>query len=263
MAISVLFWAIFLWVEAKAAEPMLDPQVLTNRTFLIAAVAALISYFACIGMLMYVPLFLQGVQQTSATLSGQLITPFSALMSFTGVPAGILLARTKRYKPMYIIGYGILTVAMFASVTFGVGTPAWLIIVVVAFAGLGLGAIPTMNTLVAQFAVPKRLLGVAVGAMFFFVFLGGAISPAILGSAMNGEYAEALRKSLPREVNQLADSKTMASLANPRILLSSDAMAELETAFDKFGASGHALFEKTVQAIRGSLDLRIDGQNQI
>ncbi len=254
MGISVLFWAIFLWIEGKADEPMLDPQVLTNRTFLIAALAALVSYFALIGMMMYVPLFLQGVQQTSATLSGQLTTPFSALMSFTGVPAGILLARTKRYKPMYIIGYGILTLAMFASVTFSVGTPAWLIIVVVSVAGLGLGAIPTMNTLVAQFALPRRLLGVAVGAMFFFVFLGGAISPAILGSAMNGEYADTLRKSIPAEVNRLADSKTMASLANPRILLSSNAMAELEAAFNTFGDRGPALFEKTVQAIRGSLE---------
>jgi MFS family permease len=254
LIVSVLSWSIFLWIEGKADEPMLDPQVLKNPTFLIAAVAALISYFACAGMLMYFPMFLQGVQGTSATLSGKLITPFSAFMSFTGVPAGIILSRTKRYKPMYIIGYGILTVAMFAAVFFDVGTPAWLEIIVVAFAGLGLGAIPTMNTLVAQFALPKRLLGVAVGAMFFFVFMGGAIAPAILGSAMNQEYSKTLRKSLPSELNQLADEKTRASLSNSRILLSAAAMTELKTAFKEFGARGPELFDKTVQAIRGSLE---------
>jgi hypothetical protein len=32
---------------------------------------------------------------------------------------------------------------------------------------VGTGAIPTMNTPVAQFAVPRTLLGVAIGAIFF------------------------------------------------------------------------------------------------
>ncbi|MCB0032039.1 MAG: hypothetical protein KDE28_29215, partial [Anaerolineales bacterium] len=48
-----------------------------------------------------------------------------------------------------------------------------------------LGAIPTVNTLVAQYAVPKRLLGVAVGAIFFFQMLGLTVAPAILGLAQN------------------------------------------------------------------------------
>ena len=47
------------------------------------------------------------------------------------------------------------------------------------------GVMPTINTLVAQFAVPKRLLGVAVGAIFFVVMMGMAIAPAILGLAQN------------------------------------------------------------------------------
>jgi MFS family permease len=254
LAASVLSWTVFIWIEGKADEPMLDLQVLTNKTFLIAAVAALISYFSCLGVLMYFPLFLQGVQNTSATLTGKIITPFSMLMSFTGVPAGYLLSRTKRYKPMYILGYGILTIAAFCMVAFNVGTPAWLEILVISVAGLGLGAIPTMNTLVAQFALPKRLLGSAVGAMFFFVFMGGAIAPAILGSAMNQEYAKTLQQSLPTELNWIADEKTLKSLADPKILLSATAMAQLETAFMQFGDRGPSLFKKTVEAIHNSLE---------
>lgn len=33
--------------------------------------------------------------------------------------------------------------------------------------------------------MPRRLLGVAVGAIFFFVMMGMAIAPAILGLAQN------------------------------------------------------------------------------
>ena len=228
LAVSVAFWAIFLWVEGRAAEPMLDPQVLTNRTFLTAAVSGFISFFGLLGITVYYPLFLQGVQGASATLTGKILTPFSVLLAFMGVPAGFLLGRTKRYKWMYIAGYAILTGAMFGMVAFDVGTPVWLGVLVIAMAGLGLGAIPTINALVAQFAVPKRLLGVAVGAVFFFVITGRAIAPAILGSAMNATYAKTLDRLLPAELSQVADKATLASLADPRVLLSPDAMVALQ-----------------------------------
>ncbi len=253
LALSVAFWAIFIWVEGKADEPMLDPQVLTNRTFLTASWAGLMSFFGLIGIMAYYPLFLQGVQGTSATLSGQMITPFSVFMAFMGVPAGLLLARTKRYKWMYIAGYAILTAAMFGMVTFGVNTPVWLGILVTGLAGLGIGTIPTINTLVVQFALPKRLLGVAVGGVFFFVMMGMAIAPSILGSAMNASYAKSLQGSLPAALTQVADTNTLATLSNPRVLLSPDAMSALQTTFNSYD-QGPALFDQTVVAIRSALE---------
>jgi MFS family permease len=52
-------------------------------------------------------------------------------------------------------------------------------------AGFGIGALGTITTLVAQFAVPKRLLGAAVGAIFFFQMIGLVVAPSILGLAQN------------------------------------------------------------------------------
>jgi MFS family permease len=139
-------------------------------------------------------------------------------------------------------------------VAFDIDTPVWLGVLVTALAGLGLGAIPTINTLVSQFAVPKRLLGSAVGAMFAFVFMGGAIAPAILGSAMNETYTKTLRKSLPAELHEIVDEATLASLADPRVLLSPQAMTALEKTFGGAGDRARALFRNTVDAIRGSLE---------
>ncbi len=48
--------------------------------------------------------------------------------------------------------------------------------------GLGFAAAATsMTWLVAQFAVPRRLLGSAVGAVFFFQMVGIAVAPSLLG----------------------------------------------------------------------------------
>jgi MFS family permease len=251
---SLIFWSLFIWVEHKAAEPMLAPQVLVSRTFLTAAVAAFFSSFGLLGVSYYYPLFLQGVQGTSATLSGQIITPLSALMALIGVPTGYLLAWKKRFKAMYIAGYGILAVMMIWTVFFHAGTPLWLGVIVTAIAGLGIGSIPTMNTLLAQFAFPKKLLGVAVAAMFFVVFLSMAVSPAVMGSAMNATYSSKLQASLPPELSQVANQSTLASLADPRVLLSATAMEALHSDFQKFDGGGEALFQKTVRAIRNSLE---------
>lgn len=183
IVVSIITWAIFITIENKAEAPILDPQVLFNRTFITAAVAGFMSFFGLLGVMIYGPVFAQEVMQVSPTVSGSMLTPFSMLFAFMGVPAGFVLAKTKKYKWMFISGYGLLSIAMFIMWRFTSETPIWLFVLITALVGFGNGVMPTINTLVAQFAVPKRLLGVAVGAIFFVVMMGQAISPAILGLA--------------------------------------------------------------------------------
>ena len=42
------------------------------------------------------------------------MTPGNFLMNFLGVPTGFILARTKRYKWMFILGYGLTLAVMIA-----------------------------------------------------------------------------------------------------------------------------------------------------
>jgi MFS family permease len=204
-------------------------------------------------MMMYFPMFLQGVQGISATLSGWIFTPYSVMIAFVGVPVGFLLARTRRYKWMYITGYGIVTAAMFGVILFSEDTPILFSVIIATLAGLGLGAIPTVNTIVIQNAVPKRLLGAAMGASFFCLMMAVAIAPAILGTAEQATYDKALAASLPDGLDQVADKATMASLADSKVLLSKPDMAALENIFKQKGSEGEALFHQTVDAIRTSM----------
>lgn len=245
---------LFLRAEAKAPEPMLDLQVITNRTFLIASLSALMSFFGLTAITVYYPLFLQGIQNVNATMSGKILTPFNVLMSFMGIPAGLLMARTRRYKWMFIAGYAILTIVMFGTVAFTAGTAIGWGIFATTMAGIGLGAIPTINAMVVQYAVPKRLLGVATGGLYFFVIMGRSIAPAILGSAMNMAYASDLTVSLPAHLITNIDTATLTYISNPRVLLSPPAMAELQDVFRKSGDQAPVLFEQTVRAIRSSLE---------
>jgi len=228
----------------------LDLQVLQNRSVLTISAACVFSAIGMIGIAIYFPLLLQGIQGVSATMTGKIITPSGILMGFLGVPTGFILARTKRYKWMYVLGYGLAMIAAILLVFFKASTPAYAALVVTVLSALGIGAMPTINTLVVQYAVPKKLLGVATSALFFFVMMGQSIAPAILGSALNMKYNSVLKASIPAELAKLADQATMTSLGNPRVLLSQPAMTALRETLDK----NQELFDQTVSAIRTSME---------
>ena len=61
LGIAILFWILFFKNEARADQPILDLQVLKNRTFITVAGATIFSFF------------------------GQIITPYTVLMAFVGV----------------------------------------------------------------------------------------------------------------------------------------------------------------------------------
>ncbi len=252
LGLSLLFWVLFFRQENRAREPILEPEVLRNRSFATVAGATFLSSFGQMAMMVYFPMFLQGVLGTSATLSGKVFTPFIVMMAFVGIPVGFLIGRTKRYKYLYIIGFAIATLQMFGTVLLSADSPigwCWLVTFV---GGVGLGAIPTVNTMVVQNALPKRLMGAAMGALFFSLMLGVAIAPAILGSAMNHSYARSL--VLPEDLQLRTDAATMASLENPDALLSAGSMSVLEASFRGQGPAGDALFHRTVDAIRTALE---------
>lgn len=257
LGLSLVCWIIFIRVESGAKEPVLDLIVLRNRSFSTVAIATFLSSFGTMGMMMYFPMFLQGVQDISATQNGLIITPYGVLTAFMGVPVGYIIARSGRFKWMYITGYGILTMSMFALILFNAGTYIGWSVAVALLAGLGYGVIPTINTVVVQNAVPKRLMGAAMGAIFFFLMMGSAISPVILDSSMNVTYTKTLSQSLPEGLGAIADDETMNALDDPQVLLSGSAMENLKETLQGKGGDSTKLVQQTVDATRRSLEAGI------
>jgi len=185
LLISIAGWVLFISIERSAKEPILDTRALFNRSFLTIAATGFLFFFGSLGISAYSPIFVQEVMGISPTISGSMLTPYSMLIAFMGIPVGFLLARTGKYKKLYIISYLIIFAGMIGTWRLTSNSPIWVYVLVTSVAGFGMGAIPTINTLVAQLAVPKRLLGVAVGALYFFQMVGISIAPTILGVVQN------------------------------------------------------------------------------
>lgn len=181
LVISSAAWIGFLRIERQVEAPILDPHIFTNRTFMTAAGAVFLSCFGMLGITAYSPIFVQTVMKIDPAISGSMLTPYTTIVAFLGIPVGFFLARTKKYKGMYIFGYATATVALFGLWPITAAAPRGWYVLVTSVAGFGVGAIGTLTTLVAQFAVPRRLLGVAVGAIFFFQMIGLVVASSILG----------------------------------------------------------------------------------
>jgi MFS family permease len=254
LAIAIIFWGLFLQAEKRAPEPFLNTDLVKHRVFMTASAAGFLSFFGMMAMQLYYPLFMQGIQGMTAIQSGYVITPLAFVMAFMGVPVGFLIARTKRYKWMFIAGYAGVTILLFGMIFFTKDTPAILGAIIATLCGVGMGAMPTVNTIVIQAAVPRRLVGVATSALLFSVSMGMAISPAILGSALNIKYNGSLKASLPAAITRTADEATMASIGNPRVLLQESSKAALRESLIKTGEDGQKLFEQTIDAIHTSME---------
>lgn len=251
LATAVVFGILFLRAEAKAAAPILDLELLKSRHFVTAAIAGSLSLFGLIAIALYLPLLMQGIQGANATESGRLITPFGFLMAFVGIPTGFILARRKGFKWIYIVSYSMLTLVAFGMMLLSRGTPLIWSGLAAALGGIGLGAIPTLNAVVIQSALPRRLLGVAMSAFFFSVSMGQAVAPALLGSAMTVRYLTTLQAELPESIAR--NDRTMAELKDPSALVSGEAMDQLRKTLSASGNDAQ-MVDRTVKVIGDALE---------
>lgn len=198
-AVSAVTLAIFIWVERRAREPILSLQLFSIPTFRTATLASFVMSMAFLGIVMFMPLYMQLVQGVSATRSGVYLMPLILAMIVSSIGSGRIVTRTGRYKGL-MVGGGVLLVIGVVSLT-GITAEttqadlAWRLILT----GLGMGPAQTLFSLVIQNAAPANQIGVATSMSQFSKQIGSTVGVALFGTfLMHGLTAE-----LPRQVPRL------------------------------------------------------------
>ncbi|WP_395242716.1 MDR family MFS transporter [Agromyces sp. MMS24-K17] len=184
--------ALFILVEAKAADPVMPLSMFKNPVFVNATAIGLalgIGMFAAIG---FVPTFLQMSSGTSAAASGLLMLPMMVGLMGTSILSGLLITRTGRYKLFPILGTVITGAAMVAMTTLAASTPIWLICIYLFVFGAGLGLIMQVVVLVVQNAVPAADIGTATSSNNYFREVGAALGTAVFGTLFTTRLTENL-----------------------------------------------------------------------
>ena len=75
LAFAIVMLAAFLYVETQAVEPLIPLSLFRNPIIGLCSIAVFVLGMGMFGIVIYLPLFMQGVLGVSATQSGNLLTP--------------------------------------------------------------------------------------------------------------------------------------------------------------------------------------------
>src|SRR5687768_8049480 len=174
--------AVFVWVETRAAEPILPMRLFASPVFTVCCVLSFIVGFAMLGALTFLPTFMQFVDGVSATESGLRTLPMVAGLLITSTGSGILVSRTGRYKIFPVVGTAVMAVAFVLLSRMDATTPLLLQSLYLLVLGTGIGLCMQVLVLTVQNTSAFTDLGVSTSGVTFFRTIGSSFGAAIFGS---------------------------------------------------------------------------------
>jgi len=195
--VAVAAAVAFLFVESRAAEPVLPLHVFRNRNFSVASAMSFLLGMAMLGALTFLPLYQQTVQHLSAVGSGLMLIPMMLGVTVTSLIGGFVMTRTGRYKAMPIIGGAIMSVAMVLLTGLGVTTSLLHSGLYYVILGIGMGFLMQITSVIVQNSVDPRDIGVASSSRSFFQQIGGSIGVALFGAIFARRLTDTLTGLLP------------------------------------------------------------------
>lgn len=207
IGIAVVLFAVLLWVESRAADPILPISLFQqDRLFATTIAHGVFSGWALFGTISYIPLFVQSVIGTSATQAGLTITPLLLGWVTASIIGTRLLLRTGYYK-LAITGTSLLFVGAVLLATVNMNTSQTMLMLYITIMGIGMGlAIPSF-LIAVQTTVERRHLGTATSTIQFSRSIGGTLGVSAMGAALGMRLASNLSASGldPKLVSQLLD----------------------------------------------------------
>jgi EmrB/QacA subfamily drug resistance transporter len=250
---SAIMLAAFLIAEHRAAEPLLPLWLFRDRTIAVSSVVSFLLGVGMFGVILYVPLFMQGVLGISATRSGSLLTPLLVGAVVAAIASGNIIARTGRYRILAVCGSVLATAGMFLMAAMNASTTHLEVVRNMIIAGLGIGLMQPIYTLVVQNVAPPAHMGAATASTQFFRSIGATVGVAVFGSIMLTRYHDQFERSIPPGTPAIA----LKPFKEPLMLM--QIRAQLEAVYS-LQPHGRDLLHKLLDNVRVAL---LDGLHYI
>jgi MFS family permease len=203
---SLFLLALFVVVERRISNPMLDLSLFTrSRAFSGAVSSAVLNYFCVYSILFLMPFYLiQGLKLSTAQ-TGLILTAQPIIMAVIAPISGTLSDRIGTRR-LAMIGMFFLAVGLYLLSRLGEFSPLFEVALAMGVAGLGTGTFISPNTSALMGSAPRHRQGIAAGilatarntGMALGVGFSGAIFTSMLGqsdSASSGALFSALHAS--------------------------------------------------------------------
>ncbi|QED46194.1 MDR family MFS transporter [Cytobacillus dafuensis] len=196
LAVSLITFCLFFYIEAKGKEPMLPLSLFKIKFITISNIAGFLLGFILVAITFYIPLWVQGVTGLNATYSGIAMLPMSITWPLGAVFTGRWLAKSPIGR-VAVIGISLIIVGCIGLTFFRSGTTIPFMMADTAILGFGFGLAMTSFTVAVQSAVDWNMRGAAMGSHTLMRNLGQAIGIAVSGLLLSDKlYGHALESSL-------------------------------------------------------------------
>ena len=185
LLLTLLAAGLFIRTQRRAQDPVIPLSLFKNRSFTLSALAGFASSIAMFGTLTYVPLFLQGVTMTSASIAGYVVMATTLSLVTANALAGWLLAKPGRARWLAVAGLAAMTAGQMLLSVMDAETGVVEIIACLMVFGLGLGTTLSVFALTVQNAVARSRLGAATAVYQLFRQLGATVGLAVMGVMMS------------------------------------------------------------------------------
>jgi EmrB/QacA subfamily drug resistance transporter len=196
MVLGLVILGAFVWVESRAAEPIVPLGLFRNRAFSVSVAAVFLAAFGFFAAVVFLPRWFQVVNGASATISGYQMLPLLGGVIFSAVASGQVVARTGRYRWLVFASLVTTAVGLAMLTQLQADTPLPLLWGAMLVTGIGVGPMFAVFPIIVQNSVPVRQIGAAVSNLTFFQQVGGTVGLAITGTVFGTSLASEVPASL-------------------------------------------------------------------
>ncbi|WP_344274717.1 MFS transporter [Streptomyces hebeiensis] len=187
---AVVLLAAALWVETRAAEPIVPLHIIKQRTTVLAILGSLAAGTAMFSASVFLSQYFQVSRGYNAMHAGMMTIPMMGGLLVSSILTGRLLSKTGKLKPFVVVGSLLLTIGFAGLGTMDHGTSLVFIGVAMLFVGTGVGMTIQNFILAVQNSVPLKDIGTASSTVSFFRSLGGTCGVAVFGAVLARQVAE-------------------------------------------------------------------------
>lgn len=186
--LSIVFFILFIVIEARAKQPVMELRHFRNRQFAFASISTLISFIAMFGVMLLMPFFLEGELGYSTQEVGMAFLALPLVMSVTSPASGWISDRTNSYV-LSSMGIGVASISILSLGFLSSGSSFVDVVFRLSLLGLGMGLFQAPNNSIIMGSLPKEQLGIAAGTLGTMRNMGMVIGVAVSGAVFSSRYA--------------------------------------------------------------------------
>jgi MFS family permease len=190
LCVGTISLFLFIIIERRSQSPLVDLQLLTNKTIISANILLVITFLTMFTLFQTIPVLVRSPQplgfEGDATAAASIQLPFMVVFLLFAPSSGFIISKLGNIRPT-ILGsvismIGLFSMFLFHSTEFSVSANLAIIA-----AGLSLAQVGGFNIVLET--TPRQFSGISLGMTVLFNLVGGSIGPAIAGIYMQTHQA--------------------------------------------------------------------------